>query len=178
MLILENLKEELNFFAKQVIADAKKNLKDDTGALSKSLDYNIEVHKQSFTLQFLMNQYGMFQDKGVKGVGGVRKTTSKYKRSNNKGKLWKQAIKGGEFLYSFKEGKKPSAKHFKEWAERKGLNAYAVREAVYHQGIRPSLFFTKPFEQHFKTLSQDLLKAFQLDVEGFIKHTTKEVFKK
>lgn len=177
MLELENLKEELNYFAKQVIADAKKNLNNNTGALAKSLDHNIKVHKQSFTLQFLMSQYGMFQDKGVKGVGGVRKTTSKFNRRNNKGKLWKQAIKGGEFLYSFKEGRKPSAKHFKGWAESKGLNAYAVREAVYHQGIRPSLFFTKPFEQHFEHLSKDLLRAFQLDVKEFIKHTTKEVFK-
>ena len=42
--------------------------------------------------------------KGVKGVGGVRATTSKFKSTNNKGKMWKQNAPQSEF--KFKIGKK------------------------------------------------------------------------
>ena len=92
-----------------------------------------------------MEDYGEFQDKGVRGAGGTRKTTSQFNRKNNKGKIWKQ--KGGKSPYSFKEGRKPSVKHFKKWSESRGLNAYAIRESVFRQGLKPSFFFSKPFNK-------------------------------
>ena len=42
-----------------------------------------------------MADYGKYQDQGVRGVGGVRKSTSVFKKTNNKGKLWKQKVKKG-----------------------------------------------------------------------------------
>jgi len=163
----------LNNFAKYVIQQSRSNLtkggKNSKKELYNSLDKQIEVGANSFRLAFLMEDYGKFQDKGVKGVGGVRKTTSKFNSRNNKGKMWKQNGKNSPF--SFKEGRKPSAKHFKDWAKQKGLNEYAVRDIVYHQGIKPSLFFTKPFEAAFERLPDELVKAYGLDVEQFLQYT-------
>ena len=170
---LKETQNALNTFAKYVIEESRKNLindkKNSSNKLYKSLDSDVKVSKNSFQLSFLMEQYGIFQDKGVRGAGGVRKTTSKFNRRNNKGKIWKQ--KGGNSEFSFKEGRKPSVKHFKDWSKRKGLSAYAVREAVFRQGIKPSLFFTKPFEKAFKNLPKELVESFALDVEQLIKTT-------
>jgi len=170
---LKETQNALNTFAKYVIEESRKNLindkKNSSNKLYKSLDSDVKVSKNSFQLSFLMEQYGIFQDKGVRGAGGVRKTTSKFNRRNNKGKIWKQ--KGGNSEFSFKEGRKPSVKHFKEWSKRKGLSAYAVREAVFRQGIKPSMFFTKPFEKAFKNLPKELVESFALDVEQLIKTT-------
>jgi hypothetical protein len=46
------------------------------------------------------------------------------------------------------------------------------RESVYHQGIKPSLFFTKPFEAAFKRLPDDLIEKFGLDAEKLFMNTT------
>ena len=170
---LKETQNALNTFAKYVIQQSRTNLtkgkKNASKELYNSLGSDIKVSKNSFQLSFLMEQYGIFQDKGVRGAGGVRKTTSKFNRRNNKGKIWKQ--KGGNSEFSFKEGRKPSVKHFKEWSKRKGLSAYAVREAVFRQGIKPSMFFTKPFEKAFKNLPKELVESFALDVEQLIKTT-------
>ena len=157
----------LNKFRDTIINEAKANLKsmgkDSTGKLSKSIKGQVKQMPNSISMYFQMEEYGFFQDQGVRGVGGVRSTTSKFKRTNNKGKIWKQNGAGSPF--SFKVGKKPSPKHFEKWAKQKGLNAFAVSNAVYHQGIKRSLFFTKPFEKAFKNLPDALITKYGLDAE-------------
>ena len=126
------VQKELDRFSKSVIKEARKNLttlkKNHTKGLWQSLKGNVKAMPNSLSIDFEMNLYGQFQDKGVKGVGGVRETTSKFKRTNNKGKMWKQNAPQSEF--KFKIGKKPSVKHFMQWSASKGLNPYAVRESV------------------------------------------------
>ena len=68
--MLSNVEKELKNFAKYVVTKSRMNLrssgKSSSGDLSKSLDSNVKVSKNSFELSFLMEDYGMFQDKGVK----------------------------------------------------------------------------------------------------------------
>ena len=164
---LKETRDALNAFGKYVVQQSRSNLtkggKNSTNELYQSLDYTFDIERDAFVISILMEDYGKFQDQGVRGVGGVRKTTSKYNSRNNKGKMWKQ--KGGNSPFSFKEGRKPSVKHFEDWSKRKGLSAFAVRDAVYKQGIKPSMFFTKPFEAAFKRLPEDIIEKFALDIE-------------
>jgi len=165
----ELVEATLNKFAKRVIQQARTNLtkkkKNFDKTLYNSLTYTLNVSKNSFYLNFYMEDYGAYQDEGVKGAGGTRKTTSSFNRRNNKGKIWKQKAPNSRF--KFKEGKKPSVKHFKKWAESKGLNPYAVRESVFRQGISPSKFFTTPFRLQFQKLPQELIDAFGLGPDDF-----------
>ena len=70
--MLNNVKEELNRFAKYVISQSRANLtrgkKNSSKQLYNSLDSNVKVSKNSFELSFLMEDYGVYQDKGVSGV--------------------------------------------------------------------------------------------------------------
>ena len=165
----ELVEATLTKFAKRVIQQARTNLtkkkKNFDKTLYNSLAYKLNVSKNSFYLNFYMEDYGAYQDEGVKGAGGTRKTTSSFNRRNNKGKIWKQTAPNSRF--KFKEGKKPSVKHFKKWAEAKGLNPYAVRESVFRQGISPSKFFTTPFRLQFQKLPQELIDAFGLGPDDF-----------
>jgi hypothetical protein len=64
------LEKVLNNFASEVISNAKKNLVDDRksrGDLYKTLKYEVTVSKDLFLIDFLMEPYGVFVDKGVKG---------------------------------------------------------------------------------------------------------------
>ena len=151
-------------FGKYVVQQARSNLTKGNHNFDKtlysSLSYNIFYSDNKFSISFSMEDYGEFQDKGVKGAGGTRKTTSAFNKRNNKGKIWKQKAPNSPFQY---KDKKPPVSAFKRWAETKGLNPYAVRESVYRQGIPATKFFSTPFKLGFNRLPPDLLDAFKID---------------
>lgn len=170
--MLEEVNKELTKFAKAVIKQSRANLtrkgKNSSKDLYKSLDYELNVSQNSFSLSFLMESYGMFQDKGVSGKKKKYKTDYKY------------------------TNKMPPAKAFDKWMIRKGLDgvrgedgkfikrkslAYLIARSVYNNGIKPSLFFTKPFDNEFKKMPEELLEKFGLDVEKFLDSTTNEILR-
>ena len=173
--MLNNIDFALRQFGKYVVQQSRANLskgkKNSSRSLYDSIEYVKKVTPTGFSLSVIMEEYGLYQDQGVRGAGGTRKTTSQFKRTNNRGKIWKQ--KGGNSPFSFKEGNKPSVKHFEAWSRSKGLSAFAVREAVFRQGIKPSFFFTKPFRQAFENLPNQILDALALDIEELLDFTTK-----
>ena len=164
----ERVQQVMDAFGKKVVQQSRSRLtkgkRNSSKTLYNSLGYDLEVFKTgNFSMSFEMEDYGEFQDQGVKGAGGTRNTTSKYNRRNNKGKIWKQNAPNSPF--SFKEGKRPSVKHFKKWAESKGISPFAVRESVFRQGIKPTQFFSAPFALQFSKLPTDITDAFLLTQE-------------
>jgi len=176
--MLTNINKELNRFAKYVISQSRANLtrgkKNSSKELYNSLDSNLKVSKNSFELTFLMEEYGVFQDKGVKG------TKSNY--VENKDSPFSYKSKGG------KNGLKgmPPPKAFDKWIVRKGLKGirdkkgqfisrkslqFMIARSVFEKGVKASLFFTKPFEKAFKGLNKELVEAYKLDVEALMKNS-------
>ena len=182
--MLTNINKELNRFAKYVISQSRANLtraKKGGGSLYKSLYSNVKVSKNSFELSFLMEDYGIFQDKGVKG-----KDPSKVSPN---AKITGQQAPNSE--YKFGSGKTGNYKGFvlsiEKWAKKKNIRlrdkkgkftkgnyktiAHIIAGNIYNRGIKPSLFFTKPFEKAFKGLNKDLVEAYKLDVEALMKNS-------
>ena len=161
----------LNRFAKHVIQQSRTNLtkgrKNYKKSLYNSLRSELTTSPNSFSLFFIMNEYGVFQDKGVSG------TEKKY---NTK--------------FSYKN-KMPPIKPLADWAKfrrirlrnEKGQFAkgnyktigYFIARSIQKKGIKPSLFFTKPFERAFKDLPEDLIEAYGLDLDNFIDYTIKTI---
>ena len=165
--MLKNVQQELNRFAKYVITQSKANLtrgkKNSSKALYNSLDYDINVSPNSFSLSFLMEDYGVFQDKGVSGI--KKKYNTPYSYTNKMpppSKMDKWIVRKGLKGVRGKDGK---------FISRKSLQ-FMIARSIYNNGIKPSLFFTKPFEKAFKNLDKDIIKAYQLDVEELLKFTT------
>lgn len=170
---MNNVEKALNKFGKGVVQQSRSRLskakKNSSKKLYNSIDYDLKVGNNSFSLSFEMEDYGKFVDEGVRGAGGVRKTTSKFNKSNNKGKLWK--IKGKNSKNKFGKSGGISPNHFKTWAKSKGLNHFAVAKAVYHQGFDKTEFFTKSFDQQFKKIPDEIVEAFALDIDNLLKFT-------
>jgi len=170
----ELLNSVLTKFAKFVIQQSRSNLTKGKHnfdrTLYNSLNYQLSVGENSFTLIFDMEDYGMLQDQGVKGAGGTRKSTSAFNRRDNKGKIWKQKAPNSPFKF---KDKKPPVSAFKQWAESKGLNPYAVRESVYRQGIPATKFFSTPFRLAFNKLPPEIAEAFRLTEDDLKAFTTK-----
>ena len=51
--------------------------------------------------------------------------------------------------------------------------AFMVQRSVFAQGIRPTMFFTKPFAKAFKNLPEELVESFGLDLKDFFDFTKK-----
>ena len=171
--MLSNVEKELKNFAKYVVTKSRMNLrssdKNSSGDLSRSLDSNVKVSKNSFELSFLMEDYGVFQDKGVKGKSSSAKApNSPFKFGTGTGR------KGG-LSEGINKWVKRKRFQFRDKKSGKFLSydstAFLISRSIYHKGIAPSLFFTKPFEKAFKNLNKDLVEAYKLDVEQLIKNT-------
>jgi hypothetical protein len=165
--MLKNVQQELNRFAKYVITQSKANLtrgkKNSSKTLYNSLDYDLNVSPNSFSMSFLMEDYGVFQDKGVSGI--KKKYNTPYRYTNKMpppSKMDKWIVRKGLKGVRGKDGK---------FISRKSLQ-FMIARSIYNNGIKPSLFFTKPFQKAFTNLDKDIIEAYKLDVEELIKFTT------
>ena len=165
--MLKNVQQELNRFAKYVIQQSKANLtrgkKNSSKTLYNSLDYDLNVSPNSFSMSFLMEDYGVFQDKGVSGI--KKKYNTPYKYTNKMpppSKMDKWIVRKGLKGVRGKDGK---------FISRKSLQ-FMIARSIYNNGIKPSLFFTKPFQKAFTNLDKDIIEAYRLDVEELLKFTT------
>lgn len=165
MLVKKNTKEYLNAFAKYVIQQSRSNLSKQNKNVDKklynSLDKEIEVGANSFRLAFLMEDYGTFQDKGVSGTQKKYNTPFSYKSKKPPLKPITDWVKKRRFQFRKDNGKFMSYQS----------TAFLVRNGIFKNGIKPSLFFTKPFEKAFERLPDELVEAYGLDVDQFLEYT-------
>jgi len=151
------VQKELEKFRDYVVSQSKRNLsrlkKNSSKKLYNSIKGNVKAMPNSISIQFTMEDYGVFQDAGVSG------TKKKYNTP-----------------YSYKS-KMPPAKAFDKWIVRKGIAprksggqfasrkslAFLIARSVYRNGIKPSLFFTKPFEAAYKRLPEELVEKYGVD---------------
>jgi hypothetical protein len=148
--------QELNKFRQFVINESKKNLRKygkGGGNLEDSLDSRLKVNKNSFELEFWMEKYGIFQDQGVSGTEKKYNTPFSYKQEP------------------------PPPRAFDKWIVRKGISPrnsagqftsrkslqFALSRFIFKNGIKPSLFFTRPFENAYKKLPEDLVEKYGLE---------------
>lgn len=162
----KNTKEYLNAFAKYVIQQSRSNLSKQNKNVDKklydSLDKEIEVGANSFRMAFLMEDYGAYQDKGVSGTQKKYNTPFSYKSKKPPLKPITQWVTKRRFQFRNKENGK-----FMSYQS----TAFLIRNGIFKNGIKPSLFFTKPFEKAFERLPDELVEAYGLDVEQFLEFT-------
>ena len=159
-------------FRDTIINEAKANLKsmgkDSTGKLSKSIKGQVKEMPNSISMYFQMEAYGFFQDKGVSGIKKKYNTEFSYTtKMPPPSKLDKWIVRKG-IAPRDKKGKLMS---------RKGLQ-FAIARGIFINGIKPSLFFTKPFEKAFKKLPDVLVQKYGLDAEQLFDSIMKETLTK
>jgi len=164
--------QALNAFKKFVIQQSRSRLTKGKSNVSKklynSIDGEVKVNPNSFELSFSMLEYGVYQDKGVKG------TKSNYIENKN-----------SPFSY---KSKMPPRKSIEDWVKSRRFQfrdkkgrfmsytsmSYIIQRSIFQKGLKASLFFTKPFEQGFKKLPDQLIEAYGLDVEQLLETALKK----
>ena len=166
---LTNTQKALKSFGKYVIQQSKTRLtkkdRNYTSELYNSLKYDFEKSDDGFIIDFIMQDYGEFQDRGVKGVN------SNYIENKNSPFSYKPSskLRGLEYHTGI----------FSKWAKFRGLQprdkkgrfgsyktmGYILADSIKKKGIKATMFFTKSFEMGFEKLPQELQEAFAVDVE-------------
>jgi len=109
-----------------------------------------------------MQYYGQFIDKGVSGTKVRRNTPYRFRSKGGK-----QGLKG-----------MPPPSAFDQWRIRKGIAPrddkgrflprkaanFAIARSIFEKGIKPSLFFTTPFNKAFEDLNQTILDDFNVQI--------------
>jgi hypothetical protein len=155
----------LQKFRDTVVNEAKANLrnsgKSTSGKLLNSIEGTVKEMPNSIGIYFDMLPYGNFQDKGVNGM--VNKHGAPYS--------FRKGFPNREMLASLdkwivKKGLAPrTAKG--TFTGRLGLK-FAIAKSIFKKGIKPSLFFTKPFEAAYKQLPDVLIDKYGLDAEQLL----------
>lgn len=172
MLDREETIKALERFKKHVITQSKRNLtnkgKNVRKTLWNSIGGNIFASKsnRSIGLYFEMEEYGQFQDLGVKGKTSSNKAPeSPYKFGTGTGKKGgltqgiEKWVNARRFQFRDENGKFLSYKS----------TAFIITRSIYNKGLKPSYFFTKPFEAAFKNLPEELVEKYKLDLEQLLK---------
>jgi hypothetical protein len=176
-------KKILDKFFTSVISKAKENLNSKginaSKKLSNSFNYFVKVSANSISADLMSEDYLKFIDRGVKGV----------KKGSSLGDL----VTKKPYAYKSKGGKRglkgmPPPKAFDKWnvirgrAARDEKGRFLTRKqlnmktavGVFYYGIKPTKFFTNPFESEFKKLPNELVEAYGLDIENFMNFILKE----
>lgn len=161
MLERKEVQKELDRFKKYVVQQSRSNLTKSKKNSSKRLYDSIKgvskANPNSISLYFEMLDYGEFQDKGVNGKRSTWATAYSFKKYKTSTKMLASLDK-----WIVRKGIAPRDKNGK-FMNRQSLK-FAIANSIFKNGIKPSLFFTKPFEKGYKTLPNELIEAYGLDI--------------
>jgi hypothetical protein len=153
----DEIQKALDRFRDHIIKQAKSNLtrmgKNSSKKLYNSITGDVKAMPNSISMEFSMEEYGFYQDQGVSGIKKKYDTPFSYKsKMPPSSKFDKWMVRKGIAPRNEKG----------QFATRKGLS-YVIARSIYVNGIKPSLFFTKPFEAAYKKLPNELIDKFGIE---------------
>jgi len=174
----KQIEKELKLFASTVIEAAKKNLKRkkkiSSGKLYSSLTSKVTPQKDSVLLQFKMEDYGAFVDRGVKGKdpsalpekakwkGVQRAPNSPYQFGAMKSRGLRAAIN----MWTVQKGVFDKQIRDKKgrFVPRKSLQ-FMMSRSIYLAGLEATMFFTDPYNKELRRFTRKFFDAFIIDID-------------
>jgi hypothetical protein len=170
----KTIKRFRDYVIQQSRSNLSKSSKNNSKELYNSLKGEVVTENNYTIVGFQMADYGTFVDLGVKGK------TSSNKAPNSPYKFGSGTGKKGGLTKGINQWVKQKGFQFRDRKSGKFLSydstAYLITRSIFHKGIKPSLFFTKPFEAGYKKyIDTDLIKAFGQDIETMVDYNLKYI---
>jgi hypothetical protein len=188
---LKEVEQVLLRFRNYVIQQSRSNLSKGNKNVSKELYNSLKgeiVRDNNYSIVgFSMADYGQFVDKGVKGKDPL-KVSANAKIKGQQAPNSPYRFGSGNFRGKWGD----FTSKIEKWAKNKNIRlrddkgkfkqgnyktiAQIIARNIYARGIKPSLFFTKPFEAGYKKyIDTDLMKAFSQDVDTIVDFNLKDI---
>ena len=180
------IEKYLKDFGDNVVASAQANLNKDKGntALGQSINVKVVPDDKGFSVNFYMEDYGTFLDKGVSGNENPQSFTdykgmtksSPYKYTTKQpptGILEKwiatKGLKGRKSLIKHRKGdaKKKKIKGAGQFITNKSF-AFAIAKTIQRKGIKSLSFFQEPLGLCYGILQKRLLGEVKMDIENYL----------
>ena len=151
---MSEFRKALDKYAKYVIQQSRANLtrkgNKASGRLYQSLGYKIQGSK----VKFESEEYGVYQDQGVRGA------KSTYSESSKSPFRYTSKMPPSSVFdkWTIKKGIAPRDKQGR-FINRKSLN-YLIARSIYKKGIRATMFFTKPFERGLDLYGDEIVAGY------------------
>ena len=166
----KNLERYLESFGKYIVKQARTNLTKGKKNVSKDLYNSIKFEVETtangdFTVQFMMDYYGQFVDKGVSG--------NKKKRTY---KDWKGKTVSTPYKYTTKQ---PPSSVLTKWIKMRGIKgrdsktgrfitnktlAFLIGRKIKRDGIKGISFFQRPLQLAMKKFPKDYAQELKKDI--------------
>lgn len=145
----KSIQEFVNTLSDEIKGDAPSN----TGNLRKSIEGDYVEVTNGFEISFIGTDYASFQDLGVNG------TENNY---------------GSPYTFS----KRPPISSVEGFANKYGINPYALATSIMKKGIRPKMFITNNVNQNIDEFADDYREALWVDYyKEDLKHKPKQTKK-
>jgi len=188
---LNELNKIFDDFGRYMVKQSRANLtraKMGEGPLYKSINYKInDKKKDAIEWSFYMEDYGPYQDQGVRGADPSLVDNPKTNYSGV------QKAPNSPFSYS---SKKPPMEPLRSWAKSKNIRfrqgklvdgkwkstgkfakggydtiAFWLQKRIFAQGLKPSYFYTKPFDRAWENLPDKIFDSFKIEIDTVIDKT-------
>jgi len=164
----EALERYLNSFGKYVVQQSRTNLTKGKKNVSKdlynSISFKVITTAEGFSVQFYMDSYGTFVDKGVSGT--------EVKRSF---KDYKGRTITSPYKYTTKQ---PPSRVLDKWIVKKGIAprdekgrfmsrksiSFLIARSIKRKGIQGISFFQRPLQLGLKDFGKEMLGAVKDDI--------------
>lgn len=171
---IDNVQQALNEFGQLVIDRAKSNLKkggkygshNTTNKLTDSLRFETKESPRSIAFDFYAESYWKFLDYGTKGSKSSKKAPkSPYTASASISAIDKWVVRKGLSGTRGKDGR---------FTTRKMMVA-SITRSINTTGTPETKFFREAFETSYKSLDENIVEKYGLDLETFLKFTLKDI---
>lgn len=180
--MLNEVLNEIDIFGQALVQRTRKNLKNEgmisSGVLFDSIGYNVDQTEDGFIFEFIMVEYGYYQDEGVQGAnpGAVN-----IKQADGSKKPGFQKAPGSRFKFGSGKGKGSLFKGLDKWVVKKKIKGTrgpnnrfvsraavktAIAKSIFYQGLPPRRFFSRAWDQTTRDIDNQLALAYIKDVEA------------
>tara|TARA_Y100001937_G_C7036634_1_gene292692 strand:+ start:42 stop:617 length:576 start_codon:yes stop_codon:yes gene_type:complete len=191
-MVNRRLENSINDFGQKLVNLSAGNLQrrgKGGGNLESSLKYSINVNNDVYTLDFIMEDYGAFVDKGVSGAGGKIKTGKHAGTYDgiNQYKNWKSEVLNTPFRFGSGRSSGSIYKGIGSFIRKKGLQPrnelgqfqttvglkIAMVKVLWTKGIKGISFFQNALRVSYKNFQNRFATEFNLSVIDLIRKETR-----
>lgn len=178
---IDNVQAALEEFGQLVIDRAKSNLKkggkygthNTSNKLTNSLSFKIKESPRSIAFDFYAEDYWKFLDYGVKGkISSAKAPNSPYKFGSGTGK--KGGLRTAIDSWVVRKGLAGTRDKQGRFMSRKQMVSMISR-SIYLKGTPETKFFREAFDVNYKSLDENIVEKYGLDLESFLKFSLKEI---